>query len=117
MILQRTIAVTAGLPSVSVPVLSVKMTLTDPRVSTLDSLRTMALRAAIRCTPRARTRVAAAGSPSGIAATARLAAVRSISSAGKPRTTPTRKTRLQSAPAAATRKRPTCASSRCRGVS
>ena len=45
---------------VSVPVLSEQMTVTDPRVSTAGSLRTRALRRAIRRAPRARAVVAVA---------------------------------------------------------
>ena len=56
------------------------MTLAQPSVSTAGSFFTMAPRAAIRWTPRARTMVTMAGSPSGMAATARDTAVRNISS-------------------------------------
>ena len=45
-----------------------------PSVSTAGSLRTMARRAAMRCTPMARAMVTMAGSPSGMAATARVMA-------------------------------------------
>ena len=64
---------------VRVPVLSEQMTDTAPSVSTAGSLRIMALRQAIRCTPMASVMVIIAGSPSGIAATARLTAARNIS--------------------------------------
>ncbi len=57
-------------PVVRVPVLSVQMTVVAPRVSTEARRRTMACRAAMRCTPRARAMVTIAGSPSGTAATA-----------------------------------------------
>ena len=57
-------------PVVRVPVLSVQITVVQPRVSTDDSRRTSAFRAAMRCTPRARAMVTMAGSPSGTAATA-----------------------------------------------
>ena len=50
---------------VSVPVLSEAMTLAEPSVSTAARWRTMALRFAMRCTPRARTAVTTAGKPSG----------------------------------------------------
>jgi len=59
---------------VSVPVLSVQMTVAAPSVSTAASLRMMAPRFAIRCIPSASVIVVIAGSPSGIAATARLTA-------------------------------------------
>ena len=56
---------------VSVPVLSEQMVVTDPSVSTAGSLRVMARRRAICCTPRARVIVTRAGRPSGTAATAK----------------------------------------------
>ena len=49
---------------VSVPVLSDAMTLAEPSVSTAARWRTMALRFAMRCTPRASTAVTTAGKPS-----------------------------------------------------
>ena len=55
---------------VSVPVLSVQMTVAEPSVSTAASLRTIALRLAMRCMPSDSTTVVTAGSPSGTAATA-----------------------------------------------
>ena len=55
---------------VRVPVLSEQITEADPSVSTEDSRLTMALRAAMRCTPIASTTDSTAGSPSGTAATA-----------------------------------------------
>ncbi len=55
---------------VRVPVLSEAMTVAEPSVSTAARWRTMALRAAIRCTPSDRTAVTTAGRPSGTAATA-----------------------------------------------
>ena len=54
---------------VNVPVLSVQMTETDPRVSIVGKCRTIALRRAMAFTPIARVMVSTAGSPSGIAAT------------------------------------------------
>ncbi len=65
---------------VSVPVLSVHITLAPPSVSTAGSRRTMARCAAMRLTPMASVMVTTAGSPSGMAATARLMDIRSISS-------------------------------------
>ena len=55
---------------VRVPVLSEAITVAEPKVSTAGSLRTMALRRAIRRTPSARVVVTIAGKPSGTAATA-----------------------------------------------
>ena len=63
---------------VSVPVLSVHTTCAQPSVSTAGSRRTSALRRAIRVVPRASTIVVIAGSPSGMAATARATATRNI---------------------------------------
>ena len=56
---------------VRVPVLSLQTVVTDPSASTAGSLRVMALRRAICCTPIARVIVTSAGRPSGIAATAK----------------------------------------------
>ena len=67
---------------VRVPVLSEQITVTEPSVSTAGSRRTMALRAAMRCTPMARVMVMMAGRPSGMAATARPTAARNISLTG-----------------------------------
>ena len=64
--------------SVSVPVLSEQMTVTEPRVSTAGSLRIRARRLSIRCAPNARAMVTTAGNPSGTAATARLIATMNI---------------------------------------
>mmetsp|Transcript_8965 Transcript_8965/g.22500 ORF Transcript_8965/g.22500 Transcript_8965/m.22500 type:complete len:338 (-) Transcript_8965:994-2007(-) len=60
---------------VSVPVLSEQMTLVHPRVSTDGSERTMAFCFAILRVPSARHVVTTAGSPSGMAATARATAI------------------------------------------
>ncbi len=65
---------------VSVPVLSVQITDTDPSVSTAGSLRMMAWRRDMRCTPSARVMVSTAGRPSGIAATAMPTIARNASS-------------------------------------
>ena len=48
---------------VSVPVLSEQMTSAHPRASTVGSLRTTALRLAIRITPKARVTVTTMGRP------------------------------------------------------
>ena len=61
---------------VSVPVLSEQITVAAPSVSTAGSLRTMALAAAMRRTPRLRPTVTMAGSASGMAATASATANR-----------------------------------------
>ena len=67
---------------VRVPVLSVHITVAQPRVSTDGRLRTIALCLDIRISPRASIMVTIAGSPSGIAATARETEVINISSGG-----------------------------------
>ena len=74
---------------VRVPVLSEQITPAHPKVSTAGSFFTMAPRWAIRPTPRARTMVTMAGSPSGMAATARETAVRNMSSRSFPWMSPT----------------------------
>ena len=61
------------------PVLSVQMKLTEPSVSTAGSRRTKALRRAMARAPRASIIVITAGRASGMAATARLSAVSSMS--------------------------------------
>ena len=71
---------------VRVPVLSEQITVTAPSASTAGRRRTMAWRAAMRCTPIARVMVMIAGSPSGIAATAIPTAARNMSPALNPRT-------------------------------
>ena len=73
---------------VSVPVLSVQMTVAQPSVSTAGSLRIRTWRAAIRWTPIASAMVTIAGSPSGTAATASDTADMKTSSSGRPRTRP-----------------------------
>ncbi len=55
---------------VSVPVLSVQITATEPSVSTAGSWRMMALLRAMACTPSASTMVVTEGRPSGMMATA-----------------------------------------------
>ena len=86
--------------SVSVPVLSVQMTETEPSVSTAGSRRTSARRVAMRRAPSASEMVTTAGRPSGMAATASETATRNISSAGSPRATPRPNTSAQMAKAA-----------------
>ncbi len=66
------------------------MTVVLPSVSTAGRRRTMAWRCAMRLTPIASAIVTAAGSPSGMAPTARATAATSISDADSPRTVPTR---------------------------
>ena len=63
---------------VSVPVLSVTITLVPPKVSTADNFFTITLYFAMRSIPNARAKVATMGKPSGIAATASAMDVSSI---------------------------------------
>ena len=72
----------------SVPVLSVQMTIVEPSVSTAGSLRMMARRRAIRLTPMARVIVTAAGKPSGMAATASAIDALNMSTTLSPRSEP-----------------------------
>ena len=106
---------------VSVPVLSEQMTDADPRVSTDESVFTMAPRWARRCTPSASTTVSTAGNPSGTAATASdtttratstTSPVSSISVVARMAAITTMAIRITAAP----RIRPTRATSRCSGV-
>ena len=79
----------------SVPVLSLQMTVALPSVSTAGSLRTMALRDAMRLTPMASAIVRMAGRPSGIAETASATDAISISDTSFPVTTPRTNTSAQ----------------------
>ena len=69
---------------VMVPVLSEQITDDEPRVSIEGRWRTIALLLTIFCTPRASVSATTAGSPSGIAATARLIAVLNVSRTSSP---------------------------------
>ena len=70
--------------SVIVPVLSAQITLVEPSVSTAGRRRTSAPACASRQSPVASATAVTAGSPSGIAAMARLTAVSSISPTDSP---------------------------------
>ena len=69
---------------VSVPVLSVQITVALPRVSTAGSFRMRTFRAAMRWTPIASAMVTTAGSPSGTTATASEMADMKTSNIGRP---------------------------------
>ena len=71
--------------------MSEQITVVLPRVSTAGSFRIMAWRLAMRETPMARVMVMAAGSPSGMAPTARATEARNISTHSWPRKYPTKK--------------------------
>ena len=75
---------------VSVPVLSVQITVVAPSVSTAERLRTSAFFAAMRLTPSASVIVATKGSPSGTAATASAIPVSIIDRMPRPCTIPTK---------------------------
>ena len=97
-----------------VPVLSAQITLAQPSVSTDANLRSNTWRFSIRWTPIASVIVTMAGSPSGIAATARLTAVRNISLAAiwalrptAPRTSPMANTAAIATPHTTNKRRPT----------
>ena len=76
--------VTVILFSVSVPVLSLQITVALPKVSTEGSLRISAFCFAIRCTPSAMTMVAVAGSPSGMMEIASDTAIKNCGTSGRP---------------------------------
>ena len=71
--------------------MSEQITVALPRVSTAGSLRTMALRLAMRDTPMARVIVTTAGKPSGMALTARATAASNISNGELSQPSPTAK--------------------------
>ena len=64
------------------PVLSEQITVAHPRVSTDGNFRMSTCLFTMRCTPKARVMDTMAGSPSGMAATARLTDVRNASKRG-----------------------------------
>ncbi len=99
------------------PVLSEQITVAHPKVSTAGSLRIIALRRIILCTPIARAIVTIAGRPSGIAATARLTAEKNMSRNDSPRRIPIRPTSKQSTPHTSTSHFPSCVRRFCNGVS
>ena len=76
------------LASVSVPVLSVSITVVAPNVSAASKFLTKPPYLSIDSIPSASTTVTAAGSPSGIVATAIAIAIRNISLNGSPRSIP-----------------------------
>ena len=102
--------------SVSVPVLSVQIYVTEPSVSTAGKRRMRACCFTIRRAPRARDTVTTAGSASGMAATARLRAVMNISRMGSPRTSPAVKMMMQTMATVTAKRRPRTARRCCSGV-
>ena len=93
------------------------MTDAQPSVSTDGSLRTIALRLIIRCTPSASAIVTMAGSPSGIAATARLTPARNMPYGGCPCKMPAMTTMTVKPSATTIKILPSCSSLCCSGVS
>ena len=75
---------------VRVPVLSLAITVAHPNDSTTGSFLIIAFERAIRRTPRASVTVTHMGSPSGIAATAKLTPTVTVSRKGRPRKYPSR---------------------------
>ena len=96
--------------------MSEQITVTEPRVSTLGSRRTNALRATIRWRPMASTSVTTAGRPSGTAATARLTDRISTSSRPPPRPISSRKITPTTTRQTMISSRPSSPSRRCSGV-
>ncbi len=101
---------------VSVPVLSEQMVLTEPSVSTDGSRRTSAFCPTMRRAPSASSTVTTAGSDSGMAATARLTAVRIMSTGDSPRSTPITKISAQIASTTRASRLPKAARRFCSGV-
>ena len=101
---------------VRVPVLSEQIKVTEPKVSTEGRRRTRAFSDTMRRAPSASNTVTTAGNASGIAATARLTAVRIISTGSSPRRTPTQNTRPQMAITARANRLPKAARRICKGV-
>ena len=101
---------------VRVPVLSVQMYVTEPRVSTAGSFLIRAFCLTIFLAPRARDMVTTAGRASGMAATAREMAVSSIRIGGSPLMIPTAKMMAHRAMTATASLWPNLASLFCKGV-
>jgi hypothetical protein len=102
--------------SVSVPVLSTHITVMAPRLSTAARRLTSVPRRRMRSMPSASVVVATAGSPSGTAATASETALRSISSAGTPRSRPRPRAAAHAPSETPTNRRPVASSWRSSGV-
>lgn len=96
------ISVTVSRFCVSVPVLSLRITVVDPSVSTAGRCRTIARRRAICDTPTLNATVSTMGSDSGTEATASATAVRTISPGAYPPTTPATNTKKIAASRATT---------------
>ncbi|MCY1535926.1 hypothetical protein D9M68_713530 [compost metagenome] len=87
--------------------MSEQMTVTEPRVSTAGSRRTMAWRRAMRCTPSASVTVMMAGRPSGMAEAASATTIKNISAGACSRhSTPSTKVAAASARMVSARMRP-----------
>ena len=101
---------------VSVPVLSVQITVTEPSVSTAESRRMIAPRPAMRCMPTASAMVIATGRPSGTIDTIWLIATISTSGSGSARHSPSSTTSTNRPSEAATSIRPKRSRRRSSGV-
>ncbi len=102
---------------VKVPVLSVQIIFTDPNISTAGSLLTMAFLLDILVTPKAKTIATIAANPSGIAATAKLIAVKNISNKSFPCKYAIAKIKTHTPTAINPKTLPNSSSLSCRGVS
>ena len=109
-------AVTVISLRVSVPVLSVQITVVEPSVSTAERRRMMAPRAAMRRMPTASAMVMATGRPSGTIDTIWLIATISTSASGSARHSPSSTTVTNRPSAAPTSQRPNWAMRRSSGV-
>ncbi len=98
------------------PVLSEQIADVEPRVSTDRSRFTIAPLAASACVPSERTVVTTAGSPVGMAATARLIPTRKSSSKSSPRMSPRTTTSASAMPAKVVSRRVSWSSWRVSGV-
>ncbi len=98
------------------PVLSVQITVAEPRVSPACSLRKSARRLTIERIPRARVTVTTAGSPSGTMATASATPVKNILSSSFPKINPEAATKEEIIRAIAPSCFPSMPSLFCKGV-
>ncbi len=102
--------------SVKVPVLSVRISVVEPSVSTAASRFTSALRSAMRQTPLASARVATMGRPSGTVATARAIALSTMRKRSRPAATPRPATAAAIRRVIQTNRRPRRSIRRCNGT-
>ena len=101
--------------TVSVPVLSLQITVVEPSVSTEGRCRTSALRFAMRCVAMASDSVTVGSRPSGTFATMMPIANIAFAQNGRPSSVPTAKNARPSTAANTATRRDSRAISRCRG--